>query len=282
MVAFSMTDENITNENTNINEFENKTINNVPKVEKNSEFEEKYETETPVEMNFLEHLGELRKRLIISVLILVVCSCVAAYFSYDLMKNIFLRPAIEANLNLQNLQPFGQPFLYFKVIAVSGLIVAMPFILYQFWLFISPALYENERKWVLKATFFTSFCFICGIIFSYIILIPSMLEFAANFGSELIENNIDVNQYFGFISTILLASGILFQLPIVSYILTKMEIITPKLLSKYRRHAIVGILILAAVLTPTPDPISQLIFATPIFALYEISILISWLVKRKQ
>lgn len=273
----------MTDNNTNISEFEEKKINfDEKKINNVSEIKNNSDEEAPAGMNFLEHLGELRKRLLISVIILVVCAGCMAYFAHDLMKNVFLKPATDANLDLQNLQPFGQPFLYFKVIAISGLIVAMPFILYQFWLFISPALYETERKWVLKATFFTSLCFIVGVIFSYIVLIPSMLAFAANFGSELIENNIDVNQYFGFISMILLASGILFQLPIISYILSKMGIISPKILSKYRRHAIVLILILAAILTPTPDPISQLIFAAPIFLLYELSIFISWLVRRKE
>jgi sec-independent protein translocase protein TatC len=184
-------------------------------------------------------------------------------------------------LALQNLQPFGQPFLYFKVILASSLIISMPFILYQLWLFIAPALYENEKKWISTATFFTSFCFLAGVIFSYFVLIPSMLSFAANFGSELIENKIDVNAYFSFISMILIACGIIFQMPMASFILSKLRLITPKFLSKYRRHSIVIILILAAVITPTPDPVSQLIFAVPIFLLYELSILISFLVNKK-
>ena len=103
-----------------------------------------------------------------------------------------------------------------------------------------------------------------------------MLTFAANFGTELIDNRIDINQYFSFISMILLAAGVIFELPILSYVLSRFGIINYKLLSKFRRHAIIVILIIAAILTPTPDPISQIIFAFPIYLLYELSIIISY------
>ncbi|MDR0927696.1 MAG: twin-arginine translocase subunit TatC [Ignavibacteria bacterium] len=229
-------------------------------------------------MSFLQHLTELRKRIILALVSIIIGCAATAFFISDLMRDVFLHPALSSGLSLQNLQPFGQPFLYFKVIAITGIIVAMPFVLYQFWLFIAPALYENEKKWISRATLFTSLSFLCGVVFSYFVLIPTMLTFAANFGSDLIENRIDVNEYFSFVSMILLAAGGLFELPMLSFILSKMQLITPKFLSKYRRHAILVILILAAVLTPTPDPVSQLIFAAPIFVLYEISILVSRLV----
>ena len=109
-----------------------------------------------------------------------------------------------------------------------------------------------------------------------------MLLFAANFGSEIIENRIDVNAYFSFMSMMLLATGAMFELPILSFILTKMGLIDHKFLSKYRRHAVIIILILAAVLTPTPDPISQIIFAAPIYLLFELSIIIAYFVKRRE
>jgi sec-independent protein translocase protein TatC len=243
--------------------------------------EKKEQLDDSSDMSFLQHIEELRKRIIISVVgIIVACGCVS-YFISDLMNNIFLKPAMDVNLELQNLMPFGQPFLYFKVILASGLILSTPFVLYQFWLFISPALYKNEKKWIARLTFFTSMCFLAGVLFSYSILIPTMLSFAASFGTDTIENRIDINSYFSFISLILIAAGVLFELPVLSFVLTKMRIINSKLLSKYRRHSIIIILILAAILTPTPDPISQLIFAAPIFLLYELSILISWFVERK-
>lgn len=233
-------------------------------------------------MTFFEHIEELRKRLVISIVAVVISCIIVAFFISDLMRNIFIKPALDANLALQNLQPFGQPFLYFKVIAASGIILAIPVILYQFWLFILPALYQKERKWVSLAVLFTSLCFLAGVVFSYFILIPTMLKFAAQFGSDLIENKIDINAYFSFIAMILLATGALFELPMLSFALSKIGVINHKFLSKYRRHAIIIILVLAAVLTPTPDPISQLIFAAPIFILYEISIFIAWAVNKNK
>jgi len=113
-------------------------------------------------------------------------------------------------------------------------------------------------------------------------MIPSMLSFSAQFGSKIIVNNIDVNEYLSFITIIILASGLLFEMPMVVYILSRFGIMTPKFMRKYRRHSIVVILILAAVITPTPDPISQLIFAAPLFVLYELSILISKIAVKKR
>ncbi len=227
------------------------------------------------EMNFLDHLGELRKRIIVSLIAVILCSTIAGIFINFIMENILLKPAFNANLPLQNLVPFGQPFLYFKTILVCGIILAVPIILYQIWLFIAPGLYEKEKKWAGKITLYTSLCFFCGVAFSYFIMIPSMLSFANKFGTEIIKNSIDINAYFGFFVMILLASGVMFEMPMISYVLSKFGIINSSFLRKYRRHSIIVILIFAAVLTPTPDPITQAIFSAPLLILYEISILIS-------
>lgn len=227
------------------------------------------------ELGFWDHVEELRKRIIYAVLGIVVGCIIAGIFIDDIMNLILLQPATNAKLDLQNLKPFGQPFLYFKVILVVGIIISSPFILYQLWAFIKPALYEHEKKWVSTITFFTTLCFFAGVIFSYFVMIPSMLSFAASFGSEKIKNIIDINEYFSFLTMILLASGVLFEMPMITFVLARFGIVTPKMLRKYRRHSIVLILIIAAVVTPTPDPISQLIFAAPLFLLYEVSILIA-------
>lgn len=234
------------------------------------------------EMSFFDHLGEMRKRIIWAVLGILAGSIVAGIFITDLMEYILIGPAKSVNMQLQNLRPFGQPFLYFKVVIISGIILAFPFILYQIWRFIAPGLYDNERKWARKITFFTSFCFFSGVVFSYFIMIPSMLKFAVSFQTEGIANIIDVNEYFGFITMILLAAGILFEMPMASYILAKVGILTAKTMRKYRRHSIIVILILAAIMTPTPDPVSQFIFAAPLFVLYEISIIIAKLAQKKE
>ena len=233
------------------------------------------------EMGFFDHLTELRKRIIWAVLGIVGGCIVSAIFITDIMNYILLDPASAVNLPLQNLKPFGQPFLYFKVILIAGIIIAFPFILFQVWKFIEPGLYKKERNWVRRITFFTSICFLSGVAFAYFVMIPSMLRFAAMFGTDKIKNIIDVNEYFSFITIILLASGLLFEMPMVAYVLARIGLLKAKFLRKYRRHSIVVILIIAAVVTPTPDPISQLIFAAPLFILYEISILITKISEKK-
>lgn len=235
-------------------------------------FRKKKEKKTKSEMSFLEHLDELRKRIIFA-LVGVVIGCAIVGFKIDfVVEKVLLAPAAQTGLKLQNLQPFGQPFLYFKVILIGGLIISLPFVLYQFWKFVAPGLYPKEKKWVRLVTFFTVLCFIAGVFFSYFVMIPFMLNFSAYFGTQMIENKFDINYYFGFVSMTALASGLVFEMPMVSFVLSRFGLLTAKFLRKYRRHSIVVILILSAVLTPTPDPINQLFFAFPLLILYEVSI----------
>ena len=233
------------------------------------------------EMGFFSHLEELRKRVFYA-LIGVIISCIfTGYFIDPLMNIVLLAPAKSVGLNLQNLKPFGIPFLYIKVILISGVIASFPLILFQIWKFIEPGLYDTEKKWARGITFFTSLCFFIGVLFAYFVMIPSMLGFAASFGTPNIKNDIDVNEYFGFITMMLLGAGLIFEMPMVAFVLARFNIITAKMLRKYWRHAVVGILIIAAVLTPSPDPINQMIFATPLFILYEISIWVAKFAERK-
>lgn len=234
------------------------------------------------EMGFLDHLGELRKRILWGLVGLLVGCGITAFFINELIDLILLNPIIKSKLELQNLKPFGQPILFFKVVVVGGIIISFPWLLYQFWKFVAPGLYDKEKSWVRSITFFTSLCFLIGVGFAYFLMIPSMLKFAASFGSDQIKNIIDINEYFSFLTTLILAAGLLFELPMVTYILSRVGLLTPEFMKKYRRHSIVVILILAAILTPTPDPVSQLIFAAPLFVLYEISILISKFARKKK
>jgi sec-independent protein translocase protein TatC len=233
-------------------------------------------------MGFFDHLEELRKRIIYSLLALIAGSIFSAFYINFIIENVLIKPAVTNNLVLQNLKPFGQPILYFKIIFVLGFIISFPFILYQIWKFIAPGLYVNERKWVRSITFFTSLCFFSGVLFSYYVMIPSMMSFASAFGTKQIQNNIDINEFFSFFSMMLLATGLVFEMPMVSWVLAKFGILSSGTLRKYRKHSIVVILIISAIVTPTPDPISQLIFASPLFVLYEISIIIAKLTEKKE
>jgi sec-independent protein translocase protein TatC len=233
------------------------------------------------EMGFWDHVEEMRSRIIWTLIGVIIGCVLAGIFIKDIMEYVLIFPARNVGMDLQNLKPFGQPFLYFKIILTVGIIISVPFILFQLWKFVSPGLYTKERRWARSITFFTSICFFSGVVFSYFVMIPSMLKFSVSFQTVGIKNLIDVNEYFSFITMKLLASGILFEMQMVSYILAKIGILTPKIMRKYRRHSVIVIVILAAVLTPTPDPISQIIFAAPLFILYELSILIAYLGKKK-
>jgi sec-independent protein translocase protein TatC len=227
------------------------------------------------EMSFFDHLDELRKRIIWAVIGLIAGCILCGVFADNLMNMVLLRPATSVNMELQNLRPFGQAFLFFKVILMCGMIISMPFSLYQLWKFVAPGLYEKERRWVGSITLLTSFCFLAGVAFAYLVMIPVMLSFSVSFGSVHIKNSIDITEYFSFITTTLLSAGLIFELPMISYVLSRIGILKPEFLRTYRRHSIVIILVLAAALTPSTDPVSQLVFAAPLWVLYEISILVS-------
>jgi sec-independent protein translocase protein TatC len=138
----------------------------------------------------------------------------------------------------------------------------------------------RERVYIRWIVFFTSFCFMAGVAFAYFVMLPSALTFFAGLGSGEIENNIAINEYMSFIVTVMLGAGIVFELPMVSWFLSRLGLLTPAFMRHYRRHAIVGILILAALLTPGTDPVSQLLLAVPLVILYEISIGISGIAMR--
>jgi sec-independent protein translocase protein TatC len=242
----------------------------------------KQETRPGEEMTFMDHLGELRKRLMLSVIGLLVGMFIAAFFVEYIMNIVLLSPAIQNHLKLQNLKPFGQPILYFKIIFIAGFVIAIPWLIYQLWKFVAPGLYQNEKKWVLSITFSATFSFLCGIVFSYFVMLPSMVNFAANFGSKSIDNIIDVNEYISFYTTMMLASGLVFELPILTFILTKIGLVNSRFLRKYWRHSIIVILVIAAIVTPTPDPVTQLVFAAPLIILYEISIWVAKIVEKNK
>jgi sec-independent protein translocase protein TatC len=239
------------------------------------------ENEETKEMGFWDHLGELRIRLFYSTIGILLGCMIAGYFVENIMDGILLKPAVDAHLDLQNLRVFGKPMLYFKVVMIVGFILSFPFTLYQLWKFIEPALYTNEKGWAKRISFFTTLCFFSGVVFAYKVMIPSMLQFSASFGTDKIKNLIDINEYWGFIMLMILSAGIFFEMPMVSFVLTRFGLLTPRFLRKYRRHSIIVILIVAAVITPSPDPFNQMIVAVPIYILYEISIFVSQFTLKK-
>jgi sec-independent protein translocase protein TatC len=228
-----------------------------------------------VEMSFLEHIEELRWRIIYAIIGILIFTIIAWFFIDPIVEIILLKPARDAHASLQNLRPFGQLFLYVQVAITVGIVASLPNIFFQLWQFISPALKKREQKYILWIVFFSTFCFLSGIAFAYFVMLPLTMKFAAQFGTAEIANEFAIDEYMSIIISVMLAAGLVFELPMVSFFLSKLGILTPKFMRKYRRHAIVIILVLAAFLTPGADPVSQVILAVPLVLLYEISIFIS-------
>ncbi|RCK75204.1 MAG: Twin-arginine translocation protein TatC [Ignavibacteriae bacterium] len=242
------------------------------------------------EMTFLDHLEELRWR-IIKILIGIIIGAVICWIFIDFIVNqILISPVNKINIEnpsgpqirLQNLKPFGQILLYMEITIIGGVLFSLPNFFYQLWKFIAPGLLPRERKYISSIVIFSTFCFIAGVLFAYFIMLPLALKFFAGFGTAQIENNIAITEYMSFIISMMLGAGVVFELPMVSWFLAKLGILTPKFMRKYRRHAIILILILAAILSPGTDPVSQIILAVPLFLLYEVSIFIAAVASKKK
>jgi len=232
------------------------------------------------EMTFLDHLEELRWRLIYAVIGIFIGTILAWIFIDPLVDDILLKPARDSGIELQNLKPFGQVILYVQVAIIVGIILSLPNIFYQFWKFIAPALKKTEKKYVFGVVFFTSICFIAGVVFAFFVILPLALQFVSEFGTEDIVNNFAINEYMNIIISLMLGAGLVFELPMLSFFLTKLGILTPAFMRKYRKYAIVILLIFSAIFTP-PDPASQIMLGVPLVLLYELSIFISKISMRK-
>ena len=233
------------------------------------------------DMTFLEHLEELRWQIIKALIGILIGTLICVYFADFIVQDLLLHPLRSVHLKTQVLSPYGIVLLYMESVLICGIILSMPYTIYCFWKFVAPGLLPNERRYISRIVFFTSFCFFSGVAFGFYILLPTALNFFAAFGTQYIDLNIALDQYISFMLALLLGSGLVFELPMISYFLTKMGILTPAFMRKYRRHAIVVILIISAVITPTPDMITQVLLALPMFLLYEVSILVSKLSQKK-
>ena len=259
------------------------------------------------EMSFLDHLEELRWLLVRSSAAILICGVVAFLFSDFIFNEIIFGPKSpdfvtyqffcdlgkqfdmadtmcinEINLPIQNREMGGQFSMHMWTSITVGFIFAFPFILWEIWKFISPALYEKEKKYAASFIIVSSILFFIGVLFGYYLIAPLSVQFFASYiVSPEISNSIDIDSYMSLMKTSAIASGLLFELPIIIFFLTKIGLVTPEFLRKYRKYTLVIVLIVAAVITP-PDVLSQIIVTIPIMILYEASILISVLVVKSQ
>jgi sec-independent protein translocase protein TatC len=232
------------------------------------------------EMSVYEHLGELRKRLII-VLVFFGVALIGSFFFVEPVI-LYLQQTDEAKELTMNAFRLTDPIkIYFQFAFVIAFILTAPVLLYQIWAFVSPGLYEKERKVTLSYIPLSIFLFLAGVSFAYFVLFPFVVHFMQNLAERLgIHQVIGINEYFTFLLQLVLPFGIVFQLPVVVMFLTRLGLITPMLLSKIRKYAYLALLILAAVITP-PDVLSQVIVMIPLSVLYETSIWISKMAYRK-
>ncbi len=262
--------------------------------------------EDEVEMTFLDHLEELRWHIIRSLAAIMVFAVAAFlakglvfhtiilgpsrvdFWTYEMLCKLSVAlhtPALcidELPFIIQSRQMTGQFTMHITSSFVVGIIAAFPYAFWEIWRFIKPGLYPRERKAARGATFYVSMLFIIGVLFGYFIVTPISINFLANYQIDpTILNEFDIISYVSTVTTLVLACGLLFQLPIVVFFLTRAGLVTPELMRKYRKHAIILILVLGAMLTP-PDPFSQVLVAMPLFALYQVSIYISARVIKKE
>ena len=267
------------------------------------------------EMSFLNHLEALRWHLVRSVVAIILVTIVVfsnKTFVFDtiifgpksadfptfkalckLSDWLFIQfPALmrsrdilcigQETYELQNIAMSGQFMTHILVSVVGGLILAFPYMFWEIWRFIKPALQSSEKNYSRGVVFFTSLLFMFGVVFGYYIIVPLSVNFFITYNvSTQVVNLPTLSTYISTVTTIVLACGIVFELPIMVYFLTKVGLVTPELLKKYRKHALIGALILSAIITP-PDVFSQLLVSVPILFLYEISIFISRVIQKKE
>lgn len=259
------------------------------------------------EMSFLDHLEELRWLLVRSTIAILILATVTFFISDYIFDVIIFGPTrpdfityrffcdlshtlgfadsicvTEMPFIIQNTDMEGQINVLVWTCVLAGFILGFPYILWEIWKFISPALYEKERKHAKLFIFVSSLLFFSGVLFGYFVVVPMSVNFFATFKiSDVVKNQFSIDSYIGMVKTSVVASGLFFELPIIIYFLTKLGLVTPEFLRKYWKYAVIIILIVAAIVTP-PDVVSQTIVAIPMLLIYEASILISKIVAKNQ
>ena len=230
-------------------------------------------------LSILEHLAELRKRLIRSVIAVAITTILSFIFAPHIFE-ILKEPAGDFNpIFIEMTEMIGT---YMKVSLVSGIMLAMPYLVYHFIMFVSPALTRKEKRYVYLVLPWIALMFAAGVVFGYFILLPPATNFLITFGSDIATPQIKIGNYISIVTRLLLAIGLVFEMPVITTFLSRLGVITPKWLANKRKVAVIFAFILAAIITPTIDPINQSLVAVPLIALYEMSIWLAKLVQRRE
>lgn len=259
------------------------------------------------EMAFLDHLEELRWHVVRSMVVIFIFMIIAFSAGKWIFTNIVFAPAQADFITFKYLCKVGEIFgwqeslcidfipikiqsrlmtgqftMHLTASLVLGFIAAFPYVFWELWRFVKPGLYSREQKVSKWAVLAVSFQFLLGIAFGYFVMCPLATWFLSTYSiSDIISNEFDITSYVSTVTMLVFGSGLLFQMPVVAYFLTQIGLLSPRIMKKYRKHAIVAILVVGAIITP-PDPISQTLISLPLYLLYEISILISGAVMRRK
>lgn len=229
------------------------------------------------EMSFLDHLEELRRRLLVSLAAVIVFAIGAYYFSEQII-DYFTRPLPQVYF----MAPTEAFMVRIKMSLIVGALAALPILFYQAWMFIGPGLLGREISIIVPIIIISTIIFLLGAGFCFFIVIPVAVKFLLGYGTAQLQPLISIDSYTGFAGMMILAFGLIFELPVVTFVLGRMGVVGYKTLARWRRYALVLILVASAILTPTPDAISQLLLAGPLYILYEVSIVLVWLTGKKK
>lgn len=236
-------------------------------------------------MSFAEHLGELRRRLIFSVAA-VTAGFLACYYFSERLYWLLASPLIKALPEGQEFMVFTgvvEPFfIYLKVALLGGIILGSPVVLYQAWAFVTPGLYRNERRWFVFTVFFSVVLFAGGAAFAFWVVFPFGFKYLLSFSTEGLKPFLSMGQYFSIATRLLVAFGLVFQLPLAILVLSRLGAVSARQLVGWWRYALILILVASAVITPTPDVFNQMLMAGPLLVLYCLGVLIAWLFGKKK
>ena len=236
------------------------------------------------ELSLVQHLGELRDRLMVTAIALVATTAIAFYFGTQLIRILIIPidctfiPTYTCHVpptTLISLSPTENFATYFRVALFAGLALAMPVILYEIYAYVDPALLPKERRFIRFMGLPVIGLFIAGMLFCYFVLLPNAIKFLINFGDEVIKNQLRAADYISFVTIFILGMGLIFEVPVAIFALVKIHVITRPWLAKQRRYAVLAAFLIAAVITPTPDPFNQTLVAIPMYLLFELGLFVA-------
>ncbi|MGH2499756.1 MAG: twin-arginine translocase subunit TatC [Candidatus Limnocylindria bacterium] len=224
------------------------------------------------ELSLLQHLDELRRRLMVVAIAIGVTTAISFTFAEQLIRILMVPAGVD---RLVSLNPTENFTTFMRVALFAGIAFAMPVLLYEVYAYIDPALRRHERRFLLTIGPFVLLLFVAGMLFCYFFLLPNAIRFLVNFGSSIIDNQLRASEYLSFVTTFILAMGLVFEVPAIIFALVKVGVLSRSWLARQRRYVFLLVFVVAAIITPTPDPFNQAFVAVPMYLLYEVGLLLA-------